>query len=72
MLLRFGLHFFNNADVQKARTCLEMASEKEGVWQAKAMITLGQTFKGLGNKLYAERFFNHPRPISMQCNIFQA
>jgi len=57
ILLRFGLHFFNNADLQTARPCLEIASEKEGIWQAKAIMTLAQTFEGLGNKLYAEQLY---------------
>jgi len=57
ILLRFGLHFFNNADLEKARTCLEIASEKKGAWQPKAMISLAQTFEGLGNKRYARQLY---------------
>jgi tetratricopeptide (TPR) repeat protein len=58
ILLRFGLHFFKNADLQKARMCLEIASSKNGAWQPKAMMALAQTFEGLGNKRYAEQLYN--------------
>ena len=59
VLLRFGLYFFKNADLEKARPCLEFATEKEGIWQAKAMITLAQTFEGLGNEQYAKKLYNN-------------
>jgi TolA-binding protein len=59
ILLKLGLYFYNNADLAKARLCLELASEQEGSWQPKAMITLGQTFEGLGNEQYAKSIYNN-------------
>lgn len=58
-LLQFGLYYYKNADLEKARPCLELASDKVGPWQAKAMLTLGMTFEGLGNKLYAKDIFKN-------------
>jgi hypothetical protein len=59
VLFRLGLYFFKNADLYKARTCLEFASEKEGIWQAKAMITLAQIFESIGNDKYAKSLYNN-------------
>lgn len=48
-LFRLGSHFFRNADLPKARLCLELATEDEGPWQGKARLLLGDIYAGLGN-----------------------
>ena len=57
ILLRFGLHFYRSCQFEKAWPCLELASEKEGSWQAKAMYSLGLTYKKMGRIALAERVF---------------
>jgi membrane associated rhomboid family serine protease len=49
VLFRLGAHFRRAAQFDKARFCLEFAHEKEGPWQAKALLCLGEAFVGLGN-----------------------
>jgi membrane associated rhomboid family serine protease len=48
-LFRLGSHFFRNADLNKARLCLELAAEAEGPWQGKALLLLSDTYGGIGN-----------------------
>jgi membrane associated rhomboid family serine protease len=57
ILLRFGLYFYNNADLSKARILLEFSSEKEGSWQAKASLTLGLTLQAMGNQIQSKQIF---------------
>ena len=49
ILLRLGSFFYRNADFQKARICLDLASEQQGPWQGKAMLLLSETYEGIGN-----------------------
>ena len=49
ILLQLGCYFFENADLNKARICLEMAADKTGPWQAKSMLQLGKTFEAIGS-----------------------
>ena len=49
LLLRLGSHYYRNADLQKARLCLDLASEKEGPWQGRAMLLLSETYEAIGN-----------------------
>jgi membrane associated rhomboid family serine protease len=48
-LLRLGLHFYQNADIAKARRCLELASRQEGPWQARALFSLSLIYEALGS-----------------------
>jgi len=57
ILLQLGCHFFENADLNKARICLEMAASKTGPWQAKSMIQLAKTFEAIGNLDRAKSMF---------------
>jgi len=67
-LFRLGTHFYQNYDFNKARFCLELASTKEGPWQAKATFSLGLTFEKVGSidrakmqfKEVAKRFPDSP------------
>jgi membrane associated rhomboid family serine protease len=54
-LFSIGQYFYKNTDMVKARFCLELASEKDGPWQAKAMISLSQVFEGIGNAEMARK-----------------
>jgi membrane associated rhomboid family serine protease len=55
LLARVGFHFFRNADLIRARYCLEWSAETEGPWQPKSMMMLAQTFAALENKNYAKQ-----------------
>ena len=54
-LFSIGQYLYKNTDMVKARFCLELASEKDGPWQAKAMISLSQVFEGIGNAEMARK-----------------
>ena len=54
-LFSIGQYYYKNSDLVKARLCLELSSEKDGPWQAKAMISLSQVFDGLGNVEMAKK-----------------
>jgi TolA-binding protein len=47
VLFRLGAHFQRTAKFDKALFCLESAHEKEGPWQPKALLSLGEAFVGL-------------------------
>ena len=49
ILFRVGVEFYQYADYEKARLCLDLAAGKEGSWQAKAMLILSRTYEALGN-----------------------
>jgi tetratricopeptide (TPR) repeat protein len=49
LLFRIGVAFFQQADVGKARYCLELAAAKEGSWQHKAMLLVSRTYEAAGN-----------------------
>ena len=48
-LFRIGVAFFQQADLEKARYCLELAAGKEGSWQHKAMLLVSRTYEAVGN-----------------------
>ena len=50
ILFRIGVEFYRYADYQKARLCLELAADKEGTWQHKALLILSRTWEALGNQ----------------------
>jgi tetratricopeptide (TPR) repeat protein len=41
LLFRFGVAFYQEADLDKARHCLELAATRNGSWQPKAMLLVG-------------------------------
>ena len=47
-LLRFGLYFHNSGLFEKAWPCLELAAERKGDWQPKAIYSLGLTYEEMG------------------------
>lgn len=49
-LFRIGVAFFQEADVEKARYCLELAAGKDGSWQHKAMLLVSRTYEAVGNE----------------------
>jgi hypothetical protein len=49
VLFRVGVEFYQYADYEKARLCLELAAGKDGPWQHKAMLLLSRTFEAVGN-----------------------
>ena len=49
ILFRFGIHFYRNANLEKARNCLRVAASQKGPWQPKAMLVLSQIFLALDN-----------------------
>jgi hypothetical protein len=49
ILFRVGVEFYQYADYEKARLCLDLAAGKEGPWQAKAMLILSRTYEAVGN-----------------------
>lgn len=48
-LFRIGVAFFQQADLEKARYCLELAAGEEGSWQQKAMLLVSRTYEAAGN-----------------------
>jgi tetratricopeptide (TPR) repeat protein len=50
LLFRIGVAFFQQADVEKARYCLELAAGKDGSWQPKAMLLVSRTYEAVGNE----------------------
>ena len=57
VLLRLGAHCYQSADLKRAQPCLELASSKEGPWQAKAMLSLGRLFEDIGSLERAKMLF---------------
>ncbi|GEM_PF-582397 len=49
ILFRIGTEFYQYADYEKARLCLELAGSKDGPWQHKAMLILSRTYEAIGN-----------------------
>jgi membrane associated rhomboid family serine protease len=49
VLFRFGTYFYHEGEFVKAGHCLDMAAERPGPWQPKAMLLLGKTLEALGN-----------------------
>ena len=56
--LILGSYFYKNLDLEKARNCLEMASDKPGPWQPKALLLLGRVFEDMGNKNLARKIYD--------------
>ena len=54
LLLKFGLYFLSLGDLAKARLCLETAAQREGTWQAKAMLYLADVYRAMGVPAHAE------------------
>lgn len=50
LLFRIGVAFYQDADVEKARYCLELAAVKDGSWQHKAMLLVSRTYEAIGNE----------------------
>jgi tetratricopeptide (TPR) repeat protein len=48
-LFRIGVAFYQEADIEKARCCLELAAAKDGSWQHKAMLLVSRTYEAVGN-----------------------
>jgi hypothetical protein len=44
VLLKIGVHYSKLMDLKKSRLCLELSKDKEGLWQAKAMLTLSDVY----------------------------
>ena len=49
ILFRVGVEFYQYADYEKARLCLELAAGKDGPWQHKAMLILSRTYEAVDN-----------------------
>ena len=49
VLFRTGVEFYQSADYEKARLCLELAAGKAGTWQYKAMLILSRTYEAVDN-----------------------
>jgi len=49
LLFRFGVAFYQEDDIEKARRCLELAAGREGSWQPKAMLLVSRTYEDKGN-----------------------
>jgi len=49
VLFRIGVEFYQSADYEKARLCLELAAGKAGTWQYKAMLILSRTYEAVDN-----------------------
>jgi tetratricopeptide (TPR) repeat protein len=52
-LFRIGVAFYQDADLEKARCCLELAAVKDGSWQHKAMLLVSRTYEAIGNDQHA-------------------
>ena len=50
ILFRIGVEFYRYADYEKARLCLELAADREGSWQHKALLILSRSWEALGNQ----------------------
>jgi len=48
-LFRIGVAFYQEADIEKARSCLELAAARDGSWQHKAMLLVSRTYEAVGN-----------------------
>jgi len=59
ILLQLGIHFYRNFNLEKAMTCFQLASEKEGPWQAKALFSLGITFEEMNHPFEAKKLFEN-------------
>jgi membrane associated rhomboid family serine protease len=57
VLLKLGLCYYKNADLEKARHCFELSSKHKGPWQAKAMFSLGETYEIMGFLTQAKTHF---------------
>lgn len=49
LLFRIGVAFYQNADMEKAHYCLELAAARDGAWQHKAMLLVSRTYEAAGN-----------------------
>ena len=48
-LFRIGVALYQDADLEKARHCLELAAIQDGSWQHKAMLLISCTYEAAGN-----------------------
>ena len=48
-LFRIGVAFYQEADLEKARRCLELAAAEDGSWQHKALLLVSRTYEAVGN-----------------------
>ena len=48
-LFRIGVALYQDGDMEKARRCLELAAEKKGSWQYKAMLLVSGAHEAVGN-----------------------
>jgi hypothetical protein len=57
ILFRIGVAFFQDADFERARRCLELAAGRPGAWQTRARLLLGRAYEMLGETVMAARVF---------------
>ena len=57
LLFRFGVAFYQDADLDKARRCLELAAIRNGSWQPKAMLQVGCIHAAVGDHERAIHLF---------------
>ena len=55
--LKLGMYFYNSLQLEKARNCFQVAVDNDGPWKPKAMLFLGRTFEGMGNKNMAKQYY---------------
>lgn len=48
-LFSIGVALYQEGDMEKARSCLELAVVAEGSWQHKAMLLVSHTYEAIGN-----------------------
>lgn len=48
-LFRIGVAFYQAADLEKARRCLELAAAREGSWQHKSLLLVSRTYEAVGD-----------------------
>lgn len=52
-LFRIGVAFYQKAELEHALRCLELAADRTGPWQHKAMLLVGCTYEALGDRCRA-------------------
>ncbi|MCF8111358.1 MAG: hypothetical protein K9J85_07690 [Desulfobacteraceae bacterium] len=57
MLLRLGTEYLRNAQFARAKLCLELASQKSGPWQEKALLVLADVYTRMDLKERAESVY---------------
>ena len=58
VLAKLGMNCFKLFDIDKAQSCFELAVEKKGEWQPKALLQLGIIFEEKENFLLASKYYN--------------